>query len=143
MDGTVEGIGLRSTRVRNLDGHLVTILNKTMGNEIITNITHRPTIKTELNIGLTYGTPAEKVKRATLVLEEIFRSTPRTTDLIISFHKFGDSALNIFYRPGLERHGHQGAFRCDAGTKPEDQGAVRRGEDRVRVSNPDRLSQTG
>ena len=96
VDGTVEGIGLRSTRVRSLDGHLVTIPNKTMGNEIITNITRRPTIKTELNVGLTYDTPAEKVKRATLVLEEIFRSTPRTTDLIISFNKFGDSALNIF-----------------------------------------------
>ena len=96
VDGTVEGIGLRSTRVRSLDGHLVAIPNKTMGNEIITNITRRPTIKTELNIGLTYDTPAEKVRRATLVLEEIFRSTPRTTDLIISFNKFGDSALNIF-----------------------------------------------
>lgn len=96
VDGTVEGIGLRSTRVRSLDGHLVTIPNKTMGNEIITNITRRPTIKTELNIGLTYDTPAEKVRRATFVLEEIFRSTPRTSDLIISFNKFGDSALNIF-----------------------------------------------
>ena len=37
VDGTVEGIGLRSTRVRNLDGHLVTIPNKTMGNATITN----------------------------------------------------------------------------------------------------------
>lgn len=96
VNGTVEGIGLRSTLVRSLEGHLVTIPNKTMGNEIITNITRRPTIKTELNIGLTYDTPAEKVKRATFILEEIFRSTPKTADLIISFNKFGDSALNIF-----------------------------------------------
>lgn len=95
INGTVEGIGLRSTRVRNLEGHLVTIPNKTMGNEIITNITRRPTIRTELNIGLTYDTPAEKVKRATFLLEEIFRSAPRTADLIISFNKFADSALNI------------------------------------------------
>jgi MscS family membrane protein len=95
VDGNVEGIGLRSTRVRSLDGHLVTIPNKTMGNEIITNITRRPTIKTEFNLGLTYDTPVEKIKRATIILEEIFRSTPRTSDLIISFNKFGDSALNI------------------------------------------------
>jgi small-conductance mechanosensitive channel len=40
-------IGQRSTRVRNLDGHHVTIPNKTMGNEIITNITRWPTIKSE------------------------------------------------------------------------------------------------
>ena len=88
-------IGLRSTRVRNLDGHHVTIPNKLMGNEVITNITRRPTIKTEMNLGLTYDTPVEKVKRATVLLEEIFRANPKTADLIISFNKFADSALNI------------------------------------------------
>lgn len=95
VEGTVESIGLRSTRVRNGDGHHVTIPNKLMGNEIITNITRRPTIRTEMNIGLTYDTPVEKVKRATLILEEIFGTNPRTGDLIISFNKFTDSALNI------------------------------------------------
>ncbi|HAO79026.1 MAG TPA: hypothetical protein DCQ92_08640, partial [Verrucomicrobia subdivision 3 bacterium] len=96
VDGTVEGIGLRSTRIRNLDGHHVTVPNKLMGNAIITNITRRPTIKTEMNLGLTYDTPVEKVKRATIILEEIFRANPKTADLIISFNKFADSALNIF-----------------------------------------------
>jgi len=91
----VESIGLRSTRVRNLDGHHVTIPNKLMGNAIITNVTRRPTIKTEMNLGLTYDTPVEKVKRATFILEEIFRGNPKTADLIISFNKFADSALNI------------------------------------------------
>ena len=95
VDGTVETIGLRSTGVRSLDGHHVTIPNKLMGNAIITNITRRPTIKTEMNLGLTYDTPTEKVKRATLILEEIFQTNPRTADLIISFNKFADSALNI------------------------------------------------
>jgi len=95
VDGFVEGIGLRSTRIRNLDGHHVTVPNKLMGNAIITNITRRPSIKTEFNLGLTYDTPVEKVKRATGLLEEIFRANPRTLDLIISFNKFGDSALNI------------------------------------------------
>jgi MscS family membrane protein len=96
VDGTVESIGLRSTRVRNLEGHHVTIPNKTMGNEIITNITRRPGIKTELNIGLTYETPVEKVRQATLILQEILGTHPRTNDLIISFNRFADSALNIF-----------------------------------------------
>jgi MscS family membrane protein len=95
VDGTVESIGLRSTRIRNGDGHHVTIPNKTMGNAIITNVTRRPAIKTEMNLGLTYDTPMEKVKRATVILEEIFRANPKTTDLIISFNKFMDSALNI------------------------------------------------
>jgi MscS family membrane protein len=95
-EGTVESIGLRSTRVRSPDGHHVTIPNKTMGNAIITNITRRPSIRTEMNLGLTYDTPAEKVKRATAILEEVFRAHPKTGELVISFNKFADSALNIF-----------------------------------------------
>jgi len=96
VEGTVETIGLRSTIVRSLDGHQVSIPNKLMGNAIITNVTRRPTIKTEMNFGLTYDTPVEKVKRATVLLEEIFRANPKTADLLISFNKFADSALNIF-----------------------------------------------
>ena len=96
VTGTVEGIGLRSTRIRNLDGHHVTVPNKLMGNAIITNVTRRPTIRTEMNLGLVYETPVEKMRRATEILGEIFRANPKTADLIISFNKFADSALNIF-----------------------------------------------
>lgn len=95
VDGTVETIGLRSTRVRNLNGHLITVPNKTMGNATITNITRRPNIKTTLNFGITYDTPANKVQRAVNLLNEIYKANPRTTDLLISFNQFGDSALNI------------------------------------------------
>lgn len=96
VDGTVESIGLRSTRIRNAEGHHITIPNKLMGNAIITNITRRPSIRTEMNLGLAYDTPVEKVKRATTILEEVFRSSPRTAELLISFNKFTDSALNLY-----------------------------------------------
>ena len=95
VDGTVESIGLRSTRVRNLNGHLITVPNKTMGNATITNISRRPNIKTEMNIGITYDTPAEKVRRALKILEEVYRGHAMTSDLILSFNKFADSSLNI------------------------------------------------
>jgi MscS family membrane protein len=96
VDGTVESIGLRSTRIRNADGHHITIPNKTMGNAIITNVTRRPAIRTEMNFGLSTQTPVEKVKRAADILGEILRSNPKTADVVISFNKFTDSALNIF-----------------------------------------------
>src|SRR5213596_3011662 len=95
VDGMVETIGLRSTRLRNLDGHLITIPNKTMGNATITNITRRPNIKTAMNIGITYDTPAEKVKRALQILKEVYKEHPKTFDCLIGFNKFADSALNI------------------------------------------------
>ena len=95
VEGTVEAIGLRSTRVRNLDGHLVSIPNKTMGNATITNITQRPNIKTVMNIGLTYDTSAEKVKRAAAILEEVLQRHPSTHEVVVGFNRFSDSALNI------------------------------------------------
>ncbi len=96
VHGTVEMIGLRSTRVRNLDGHLITVPNKTMGNAIVTNITLRPNIKTEMNIGITYDTPVEKVEQAIQILERHFQADPKTKDLIVSFNRFADSSLNLY-----------------------------------------------
>lgn len=95
VDGPVESIGLRSTRIRNLDGHLVSIPNKTMGNTIIINIAARPNIKTVMNIGITYDTKVETVKLALKIIEEVFRGHPKTADLVMSFNKFENSSLNI------------------------------------------------
>ena len=95
IDGVVESIGLRSTRVRNLDGFLITVPNKTMGNATITNVSRRPTIKTEINIGLTYDTSLAKMKHALEILDDVYRKHPMTHDLVVGFNKFADSALNI------------------------------------------------
>jgi len=96
VDGVVESIGLRSTRIRNLDGHVVTVPNKTLTNATITNITLRPNIRTLMNITITYDTPAEKIQRAVDILYEIYRAHPMTHDVWISFNKFNDASLNIF-----------------------------------------------
>jgi MscS family membrane protein len=95
VDGVVETIGLRSTRVRNLDGHLITVPNKTMGNATITNITLRPNIKTVMNISITYDTPTPKVKQALQILSDVYKGHAMTHDVWISFNQFADSSLNI------------------------------------------------
>lgn len=95
VEGVVEAIGMRSTRVRTPDGHLVAVPNKTVGNATITNIAKRSSIRTVMNIGLTYDTTAERVQHAIQVLAEIYKSHPMTKDVIITFNRFGDSALNI------------------------------------------------
>jgi len=95
IDGTVEVIGLRSTRVRNLDGFLVTIPNKNMASANIINVSKRPNIKTVMNIGVTYDTPSTQIERAMQIINEIYRPHPKTADLLVSFNKFESSALNI------------------------------------------------
>jgi MscS family membrane protein len=95
IDGTVEAIGLRSTRVRNLDGFLVSIPNKNMANANIVNVSKRLNIKTVMNVGLTYDTSPQQVERAMQIIDEIYRPHPKTADLLISFNKFEPSSLNI------------------------------------------------
>ncbi len=95
VDGVVESIGFRSTRVRNLDGHVVTIPNKTVGNATITNIALRPNIRTIINLGITYDCPPEKIQRAVDIVKEVFGRHPNTHDLIVSFNKFADFSLNL------------------------------------------------
>jgi MscS family membrane protein len=95
LEGTVEAIGLRSTRVRTDEGNLVTIPNRTMANSNIVNISTRPRIKTVLNIGLTYDTPTPKLERAMDIIRGIYRPHPKTADLLVSFNKFDTSSLNI------------------------------------------------
>jgi MscS family membrane protein len=95
IDGQVEAIGLRSTRVRNLDGFLVTVPNRTMANASIVNISKRPNIKTVMNIGVSYDTTSAKIERAMKIVDDIYRPHPKTADLLISFNKFESSSLNI------------------------------------------------
>jgi MscS family membrane protein len=94
-EGTVEIIGLRSTRIRNPEGHVVSVPNRVMGNAIVTNITCRPTIKTVINLALPRAMPADKLTRALEVLREVYREHPNTEDVWVSFNQFAGMNLNI------------------------------------------------
>ena len=59
FDGPVEEVGFRSTRIRTLDGHVVSVPNSKIANEMVENIGKRPFIKRVANIGITYDTPIE------------------------------------------------------------------------------------
>jgi len=72
-DGIIEEIGLRSTRLRSHDGHLVTIPNGILSNLTITNITERPYLKRLLDITVTYDTSPAKLKEAKKILELILK----------------------------------------------------------------------
>jgi len=70
-DGTVEEIGLRSTRLRLLTGHQTTIPNDEMAKIDIENIGQRPHIRRRANIGITYDTPPEKIEKAVDIILKI------------------------------------------------------------------------
>lgn len=98
-DGTIEEVGMRSTRIRTLDGHLVTFPNGELANKTIRNISKRPYIKRTANITLTYDTPPEKVERAMKIIqEELNRQNEKMhPDLPprVYFNDFNATSLNI------------------------------------------------
>jgi MscS family membrane protein len=97
-DGTVEEIGFRSTRVRTLTGHLVTIPNEKVATDSVENIGRRPSIRRLTNITITYDTPLDKVEKAVEIIREILENhegmdpefPPR-----VYFNEFNADSLNI------------------------------------------------
>lgn len=96
IEGKVESIGLRSTRIRTADGHWVTIPNKNVADSAIINISRRPTIRQVITISLTYDTPAERVQEAVNLLREILEKHPQTHDFIVNWKDYAPSSLDIF-----------------------------------------------
>ncbi|PLX04796.1 MAG: mechanosensitive ion channel family protein [Marinilabiliales bacterium] len=97
LEGFVTEIGIRSSRIRTLDGRLVTIPNADIANNTIVNVSSEPSRKITLNLGLTYDTPVEKMEEAMKVLKQI---TADNVDVIeditsTSFTAFNDFSLNI------------------------------------------------
>ena len=95
VDGVVEAMGLRSTKVRNADGFLITLPNKSVGNNTVINVSARPSIRTVLNYGLTYDTPAHRIDFAANLLRSIFTAHSLTGECQVTFNRFDASALNI------------------------------------------------
>ncbi len=97
-DGPVEDVGLRSTRIRTLEGHLVSIPNGELARKTIQNIGRRPYIRRLFNIAITYDTPYEKVKMSVEIIKEILKDhegmkheyPPR-----VFFNNFNSDSLNI------------------------------------------------
>ena len=73
FDGVVEEIGLRSTKIRLLTGHVATIPNDDMARSHVENIGRRPHIRRIADIGLTLETPPDKVERAVEIIREIMK----------------------------------------------------------------------
>ena len=94
-DGAVESVGIRSTRIRTLDGTLVTIPNSKMGDATINNIAKRPTIKNLYTLGVTYDTGYDKMKKALEIIRDIYKIHPSTDNYWVYFKEFGAHSLNI------------------------------------------------
>jgi MscS family membrane protein len=95
--GTVEDIGLRSTKIRLLDRSLVIIPNKTVAAESITNLSRFTARRVEQTLGLTYGTSPEKMEVFLAALREMIRQEPGVdpASVLVTFSALSASSLDV------------------------------------------------
>jgi len=107
IDGTVQEIGIRSSRLITLQGRLVTIPNNSFTNSPVENITAEPSRKVSITLGLTYDTPPDKVQMAVSILKEIVGNHSDTeNDFTVWFSSFGDFSLNVSCAYYIHKTGH-------------------------------------
>ncbi len=95
--GTVEEIGLRSTRLRKFDDTLVTVPNGDFSQRELTNFTVRRQRLYHTTLGLRYETTPEQLRYVMAKLREMFLGHPQVSPdwLYVRFDGFGDFSLDI------------------------------------------------
>jgi len=99
--GPVEEVGFRSTKIRTLQGHLVTVPNSVIANSMVENIGRRRFIRRTSNITITYDSGQRGAKRAVEIIKEVLAGVPEiNTDPErpprVYFSDFNDWSLNIY-----------------------------------------------
>ena len=97
-DGVVESVGLRSTRLRLLTGHQVTIPNDILAAKDVENVGSRPHIRKEASIHIHLDTPKEKIEKALEIIRDALHEhegmdpefPPR-----VNFNEIKQECLNI------------------------------------------------
>lgn len=95
--GTVENIGLRTTRIRDFDGRVITLPNSSIANAEVRNISSEPTRRVKTFIGLSYDTtPAEMDAAIDLATETVNSVDGIDTDQTGAwFWDYGDSSMKV------------------------------------------------
>ena len=95
--GTVEAIGIRSTRIRGNDRTLTTIPNAALAKMPIVNLTRRDRMLIKAVIGLRYETGPEQLRYVLVKLREMLLGHPRVhpDPVRARFIGFGASSLDI------------------------------------------------
>jgi len=98
VEGTIENVGIRSTKVRTFAQALVTVPNAVLANSAILNWSRMGKRRIKMNIGLTYDTPVEKVETIVKDIKTMLQNHPdiHQETMHVYFSEFAASSLNIF-----------------------------------------------
>jgi MscS family membrane protein len=98
VEGVVEDIGMRTTKIRTFKKSLITLPNQVIANTHIENFSRRQIRRIKMNIGLTYDTSSEQIENIVSDIKEMLRNhegISQESTTLIHFTTFNDSSLDI------------------------------------------------
>ena len=93
--GVIKKIGVKTTRIQTLQGEELVIANKELVSQRIHNFKKLEKRRVVFNIGVTYGTPVDKLKTARDIIEKVIDYIELAKLDRVHFSKFGDFALSF------------------------------------------------
>ncbi len=99
IDGDVEEVGFRSTRIRTFHNSVISVPNGILANMTIDNMGSRQYRRYKTYITITYDTPREKIDEFVEGLRMIVENHPNTRkdSYHVYFNRFGSSSLDILF----------------------------------------------
>ena len=100
--GMVERVGVRSSRIRSINGEIIVISNSSLTNGIISNYAQMRKRRLVHKLGVIYETKPEIMKKIPSIIEEIIVNTKNASFDRCHFTEFGDFSLNfelVYYIP--------------------------------------------
>jgi MscS family membrane protein len=97
VEGTVEDINFRSTKIRTFSQALVTVPNSTLANEPITNWSRMGKRRITFHLGLNYQTSKEQIQKVVHRIEQMLRTHEEIhpDTIMVAFDQYNDSSLDI------------------------------------------------
>ena len=97
MEGIVEEMNFRSTKIRTFDNALISVPNSQLGSSSVTNWTKMNMRKTNIIIGLLYSTTRETLQAvcADIYSELVKFEEIKTDSLVVKFDNFNASSLDV------------------------------------------------
>lgn len=94
-EGTVEVIGIKTTRVRSLTGEQLIFANSDLTNSRIHNYKRMQSRRVSFSIGVTYQTRLEHLKQIPDIIKSIIERQQDVTFGRAHFYEYGESSLNF------------------------------------------------
>ena len=91
--GTIENIGIKTTRIRSLGGELVILSNTDLTSSRVRNYKKMDKRRVVFKLGVTYQTSLEQVKVIPGIIEKIIKDVKDTAFDRAHFFSYGDSSL--------------------------------------------------